>query len=344
MNSKELVKKAIHFQYPERIPNFGLVVDWERWKNSCTPEVVKELECIVGRLDNDLLYLNFDGPREIYEREVKDEVLYDDWGVGWRFASHVNTKLLHPLAKGWGTLENMKFPDPDNRTCYDKVKAIIAANKDKYILPTVFFTLFERLWFIRGMENMLVDPYMDHNNFKKLRDKIMEYNVRNIDNWIKIEGIDGLFFSDDWGSQKGLLMNPNDWRKFYKPCYKVLFDQVKSAGIDVWMHLDGNISEIVADLIEVGLEVYNPVQSQCIDVKWLGKEFGGHLCFNGGVDVQETLPYGTPQQIKEEVDMMVSVLSTPKGGFIMSASHTIIPDVPLKNMEALVEAIESYIK
>jgi len=344
MNPKEIVKRAIHFQNPERMPIMGLLVDWVRWKNDCTPEIVEEVERMVATIDNDILYLNYDAPAEVYEREVIDETVYDDWGVGWVFASGVNVKLLHPLGDGWDKLDSLKVPDTESRKCYNWVRDIAAANKDKYILATAFFTLFERLWFIRGMENMLMDPLVDYNNFKKLRDKIMEYNYRNIEKWIKVEGVDGLFLSDDWGSQHGLLIRPSDWRKFYKPCYKELFGMIKSAGIDVWMHLDGNIMEIVPDLIEVGLEVYNPVQNNCNDIPLLGKDFRGKLCFNGGVDVQETLPLKTPEKIKEEVDMVASTLGDSRGGFIMSASHTIIPGVPLENMRALVEAIRSYIK
>ena len=183
-----------------------------------------------------------------------------------------------------------------------------------------------------------MDPYTEYSNFKRLRDKIMEYNHRVIDNWLNVEGIDGLFFSDDWGSQEGLFMKPEDWRKFYKPCYKELFDRTKSGGLDVWMHLDGNIKDIIPDLIEIGLDVYNPVQNDCMDIEWLGREFGGHLCFNGGVDVQGTLVHGSTRDVKREVYELVNLFGRFNGGYIGGTSHSIMPETPLDNVIAVYEA------
>jgi len=154
--------------------------------------------------------------------------------------------------------------------------------------------------------------------------------------------VDGIFISDDWGGQETTLMNPDDWRRFYKPCYERMFDLIHRAGLHVWMHSCGNVTQIIPDLIEIGLNVLNPIQPQAMSVDELAEEFGGKLCFFGGVDVQGTLPHGTPQEVKKEVKHLIKTFGKYEGGYIGGTSHTILPDTPLRNIEALFEAFDLY--
>jgi uroporphyrinogen decarboxylase len=190
---------------------------------------------------------------------------------------------------------------------------------------------------LRGFENMLVDPYLDENNFRRLRDRVVEYNLAIIDQWLK-RRVHALYFSDDWGSQKGLLMDPEDWRKHYKPSYRRVFDRVRSAGAHVWMHLCGNITAILPDLVDIGLDVLNPVQPQAMDVHLLAREYGGKVCFYGGVDVQGTLIRGSPGDVKREVHGLVDLFGRFGGGYIGGTSHSVMPETPLENVVALYEA------
>ena len=194
---------------------------------------------------------------------------------------------------------------------------------------------------LRGFGNMLMDPYSDAENFARLRDRVVEYNLAIIDQWTR-RGVDAVFFSDDWGCQRGLLMNPDDWRHFYKPSYKKMFDRVRAGGAHVWMHLCGNVTAILPDLIDIGLNVLNPVQPQAMDVRLLSREFGGRVCFNGGVDVQGTLVRGTPEEVKREVHELVSLFGTFNGGYIGGTSHTVMPETPLDNVIAMYEAFAEY--
>jgi uroporphyrinogen decarboxylase len=194
------------------------------------------------------------------------------------------------------------------------------------------------MWSLCGFNNMLMAPYLDTDNFLHLQDKVMEFNLAKIDEWLK-RGVDGIFFSDDWGSQRGLLMNPEDWRKFYKPAYKKMFEHVRSGGAHVWMHSCGNIIAILPDLIEIGLNVLNPVQPQAMDVGLLAREFGGKVCFNGGVDVQGTMVSGTPDDVRREVYELIELFGSFTGGYIGGTSHdAIMPETSLDNIIALYEA------
>jgi uroporphyrinogen decarboxylase len=150
--------------------------------------------------------------------------------------------------------------------------------------------------------------------------------------------VDGIYFSDDWGTQRGLLMRPDDWRRWYKPQYQRMYDVVHAGGGHVWMHLCGNVATIIPDLIEVGVDVLNPVQPQAMSVDALASEFGGKLCFFGGVDVQQTLPYGSPTDVGREVAHLVNIFGRCNGGYIGATSHTIMPDTPLENIIALFQS------
>ena len=169
----------------------------------------------------------------------------------------------------------------------------------------------------------------------------MDYNLAVIDQVIA-RGLDGIFFSDDWGSQRGLLMNPDDWRRFYKPAYAAMFDRVRSRGRHVWMHLCGNVTDIIGDLIDIGLNVLNPVQPQAMDVEHLSREFGGKVCFNGGIDVQGTMIHGSPDDVRDEARRLVDLFGGLRGGYIGGTSHTIMPETPLDNVIALYETFLEY--
>ena len=214
---------------------------------------------------------------------------------------------------------------------------LVSEPGERYVRGSVWFTLFERLWMLRGFENALMDPYLEPASFARLRDRILDFNLEMIDQWLA-RGVDGIFFSDDWGSQESLLIRPEDWRKLYKPAYKAMFERVRAGGAHVWMHLCGNVLSILPDLVEIGLNVLNPVQPRAMDVKVLARDYGGKLCFNGGVDVQGTLIYGKPEDVRSEVFQLVDLFGSYDGGYIGGVSHTVMPETPLDNVIAMYEA------
>jgi uroporphyrinogen decarboxylase len=176
-----------------------------------------------------------------------------------------------------------------------------------------------------------------------LRDRVMDFNMRITEQWLEFP-VDGIWFSDDWGSQEALLARPEQWREFYKPCYQQIFDQVRGAGRHVWMHSCGNVSDIIPDLIAMGLDVLNPVQPRAMDIDEIAELYGGRMCFFGGVDTQVTIPRGSPQDIDDEVRHLVSAFFGGLGSYIGGTSHTILPDAPLRNIAALFDAFERHAK
>jgi uroporphyrinogen decarboxylase len=341
IDGHENYARAIEFRGPEYLPAaIGCDVRWLYDKDPAKLAKVGELQ---SRFPSDIaLYGEGGDPVKAPVKEDGVTRWIDEWGTGWEDDGHGGKTEGYPLEDGYHMLESYRFPDPEDP------KRFVGADKEmpnaggRYTKGSVWFTLFERLWMLRGFNNMLMDPYVDEGNFSRLRDRILEINLAIIDHWVERK-VHGVYFSDDWGCQRGLLMNPDDWRKFYKPAYAAMFDRVRRGGAHVWMHLCGDVTEIIPDLIECGLNVLNPVQPQAMDVQRLSREFGGKVCFWGGVDVQGTLIRGTQEDVKQEIRNLVDLFGRFNGGYIGGTSHSVMPETPLDNVIAMYEAFVEYL-
>jgi len=347
MTSRDVVKKTIHFEKPERLP-YSVWVDIPRFEEERGREEVDIINNLMLDASTDFIILDINADSNWKPNKGRAPVLNslvdyfhdereDEWQVIWKEARVIE----HPLEEDWSLAANYRIPDPYGPGRFSLAKDLMEKNKNLYHLGVVWFTLFERLWMLRGFNNLLIDPFTNINEFSRLRDNIVDFNLGLIKQWLKL-GADGIFISDDWGGQQKLLVNPDYWRKFYKPSYKEMFDLIHAGGADVWMHSCGNVTELIPDLIELKLDVLNPVQPQSMNIDYIGKEYRGKLCFFGGVDVQETLPHGTPDDARREVKHLIQTLGGKNGGYIGGTSHTILPDTPLENIKALFQAFYDY--
>lgn len=339
ISGRENYQRTIEFRGPEYLPAIiGVDFNWLQEKDAVKIARIRELQT---RFPLNAFCLN--AALNQSEPETSANIIrwVDEWGTGWVDDGHGAKTEIYPLADGYELLADYEFPRPENPKRFPELDPRLPKDDSLYFRPLVWFTLFERLWMLRGFENMLIDPYVDRRSFEYLRDQIVEFNLAMIDAWLA-RGAHAIYFSDDWGSQRGLLINPDDWRRFYKPSYARMFERVRTGGAHVWMHLCGNITTILPDLIELGLNVLNPVQPQAMDVHDLAREFGGKVCFNGGVDVQGTLIHGTPADVRREVHELVKIFGGFNGGYIGGTSHSVMPETPLDNVIALFEAFAEY--
>ena len=320
--------------------SIGCDLTWLYDKDEAKVARVQELK---SRFPDDTIIYSQDG-NPIQPKVNKNGITrwVDEWGTGWEDDGYGAKTESYPLEDGYHLLDSYTFPDPHDPKRFSAADLELPKAGERYIKGTVWFTLFERLWMLRGFNNMLMDPYVDEANFCRMRDRVLDINLSLIDHWIERK-VHGVFFSDDWGCQRGLLMNPDDWRKYYKPAYAAMFSKVRAANAHVWMHLCGDVSEIIGDLIDCGLNVINPIQPQAMDVRRLSRDFGGKVCFWGGVDVQGTLIRGSQEDVKHEIRNLVDLFGKFDGGYIGGTSHSVMPETPLDNVIAMYEAFLEYL-
>ena len=225
------------------------------------------------------------------------------------------------------------------RGSYDPLEENIKAARDasdKYFLVRIYGSHFEKANAARGIENFLADIAADYAFAKRLCTTIIEKNLVMLENFLDVAEIDGVLLGSDWGSQRGLLMSPDTWDDLIRPGEQREYDLVHAYGKDVWLHSCGAIDALIPRLIEMGLDVVNPVQPECMDIARLKADFGDRLTFWGAVSTQQTLPFGTPDEVRAE-GRRVRGLMGAGGGYIFSPSQSIQGDVPVANIEALLE-------
>ncbi len=140
------------------------------------------------------------------------------------------------------------------------------------------------------------------------------------------------------GTQRGLMFSPAQWRRFFKPGQKRMYDRIRAAGKVVYLHSCGNVEPIVGELIDMGVNMLQPIQPEAMDIFALKRQYGKHICFAGGVSTQQTLPYGTPDQVRSEVKRCIEVMGKG-GGYVIAPAKPILPGVPIENAAALIDTL-----
>ena len=265
----------------------------------------------------------------------------DEFGCVWDRTSGMPHPVGYPLEEDHTLLDKYEIPDPYRAGRFDQAKALADHWRDKaFIFGKLGMVLFERAWSIRGMVNLFTDMIDRPDFVEELLDRIVyEWNLPIIDQQIAL-GVDGFYFADDWGSKTGLMFSPKLWRRFIKPRLAAIYDHCHQAGVYVGQHSDGNIVEIFPDLIEIGLDVFNPLEPAAMDILEMKRRFGDKVTFYGGVDVEHTLPFGTPEEVRAEIRERAATIGRG-GGYILQSTHTMLFDVPLENLIAYVEEVRA---
>ena len=246
---------------------------------------------------------------------------------------------LHPLSKAEteADINNYDWPSPKWFDYY-YISWLSRKYKNHFVVAGGFSPLFYLISDLFGMEkaltDMIVKPELIHAAVNKIKTFYKGYFHRIAR--IYCENIDAIAFGDDFASQASMLFNPALWREFFKPVWSELFGMAKEYGYKVMFHSCGSVAEVIPDLIEAGLDVLYPVQPKAtgMDLLSLKIKYGKALSFYGGVDVQHLLPYGGPDEIKEEAKRLYDLFKND-GGYILSTSHVVMEDVPPENFFAL---------
>jgi len=233
------------------------------------------------------------------------------------------------------TLEGLDLPDPLDPRFYKDWDALAAAPVERFRVFSASFSLYERAWSLRGIENLMMDFY-DHPAFvRELLEALADFNIAQVQEALRYD-IDAVYFGDDWGQQHGLLMGRRIWDEFIRPPVARMYRAVHDAGKFVMNHSCGDVDELFDDLIELGLDCTNPFQPEVMDVDELLPRYRGRLAFLGGLSTQRTLPYGSVDDVRAESEHLLSLGS--HGGYIFAPAHAVQGDVPLANMLVFIDA------
>ena len=234
-------------------------------------------------------------------------------------------------------IDEYKLADPKEDKYWENYDEILERDKDRFQFFDISGSMYERAFSLRGMQQILEDMMLEKDFANKLYDRILEMDLAFLEAGLK-KPVDAVRFGDDWGTQHSMIMPPYIWREFIKPRMKVMFEYCRKAGKITMLHSCGNIVEIMPELIEIGLDIYETMQPEAMDVFKVKEEFGKDLSFWGGVSMQQVLAYGTPQDVTDEINLKCEKLGKG-GGYICGPSHAVTVDVPIENNIAMINAM-----
>jgi uroporphyrinogen decarboxylase len=299
---------------------------------------------LLAALGADILAIAPVAPIAGTTRILPDGRIRNEWGMTFRSAGLYDEFAEYPLsvAEAASDIQNYPFPEADAPGRFALAESMMGEYSRKFgIIGDVETMFFELSWYMTGMEKFLTDLMSEKEYLMLLMDKIMNYIIECGIRLIKM-GVDILWCGDDFGTQNSLLIDPDTWRRLIKPRISYMFSRFREVRPDIkiaW-HSCGSIIPIIPDFIEVGLDILNPIQPMAagMDPGFLKKEFGKDLVFFGGIDVQQLLPFGSPETIRDEVKRRIEILGRG-GGYIAAPAHNIQPDTSVENILAMIDAV-----
>lgn len=285
--------------------------------------------------------------REFYSYELNDSTSIDTWGIGHEktpTSMHM-TQMHHPL-RDVETLERMKeypFPDYANgEASHQPVQVKATHDKGLAAMGDMQCTIWEISWYIRSMEELMVDMMSGDEKAEFILDKVMEMSIIRATSFAKA-GVDMLFLGDDIGMQNSIMMSMDLYREWIKPRLKRVVEEARKIKPDliIFYHSCGYCTPFIEDLIEVGVDVLNPIQSECMDFEEIYKEYGDRISFHGTIGTQQAMPFWKPDEIKALVKRNLDIAG-PKGGLLVAPTHLLEPEVPWENIHAFVDACKEY--
>lgn len=331
MMKRDVVRTVLEWKRPPYVP----------WSMGFTKEAKEKLLRYYGcddleePLDNHLLKLGSDIG---FFEQIGQCRVRDVFGVVWDRSVDKDIGNIEGSVLAEPTLAGYEFPDPLDPRFFADIPQKLDRFPDRFRVFQIGFSLYERAWTLRGMANLAMD-FLDHPQFvHELFARIADYNIRQVQEALRYD-IDAVYFGDDWGQQRGLQMGPQLWREFILPVLRRMYGVVREAGKFVMIHSCGDVDELFDDLIDAGVNCFNPFQPEVMDIWELLPRYRGRLAFHGGLSTQRTLPFGSVDDVRQETLRLLDVGRV--GSYIFAPAHDVEGDVPLENMLAAIELVQS---
>jgi uroporphyrinogen decarboxylase len=326
MTRREVIRLTIDGKTPPYVPwSFKFTKEPTRWLKDHyhTEDIDIPLENHILNLGSDIGFFE----------DLGNDLVRDVFGVVWDRSIDKDIGIpVEPRIKN-PDLSGYTFPDPLDPRFFSGIESSISAKPDLFRVFQIGFSLFERAWTLRGMENLLMDFCLEPAFVHQLMNRITDYNIIQINRALDFD-IDAIYFGDDWGQQSGLIMGYDLWKEFIYPYLLKMYRHVRDAGKYVMIHSCGDVDELFPDLIAAGVNCFNPFQPEVMDTGALLQEFRGRLCFHGGLSIQRVLPFGTREEVEAETLRLIR--SGKQGGLILSPSHSVESDTPFENILAFI--------
>jgi uroporphyrinogen decarboxylase len=351
---RERVEMALHHENPDRCPmqasftpefadrlREDLEIQGRKVHNPHGGGNTYELERALGE---DMLLTSVGWANSYY---LDDKAYTDEWGIGWDVQAyetpygvgHYTEIVSHPLDND-AAVEKYQPPDPNRPELYeDSAQMIRAFKEDYWIVGVTVTTIFETAWALRGLEQMLLDMAMDPDLAHHIFDIPYRYHLTAAKKLVEM-GVDMIWTGDDVGAQDQMLISPKMWRDFFKHRMANFVAELKAIkpNVKVAYHTDGNVMPIIPELIEIGIDILNPIQPASMDPAEIKKKFGDKMCFWGSIDEQHTLPFGSASDVQAEVLERLKTIGK-NGGLILAPTHHVQLDTPMENFWAMVDTI-----
>ncbi len=376
MTKEERVLRTINRQDVDYLPSQIFFSDRTRDKAISEALGLASADELDGYLENHI-YLSLSlHDKALFYRNDKEEMqrleamgfagtnwernmVYDAWGMGIQVGSDGFFCGFHPLGKmadeqiascmppdvnrealfqdAEQAVENYNAPDLTRPGLFDDMKRDLAEQSgDHLVVPSGYFGIYERAWGLMSFEEFMMNLGIRPKTAHLLLDKITEYRVEYAKKIVEM-GFKVAHHGDDLGTQQGVLLSKKMFREFVLPRLKRAWQPYNDAGLPIILHSCGNITEFIPDLLEIGMKVLEPIQP-CMDLAFLKREFGKDLVFWGGIETQDILPFGTPEQVEQLTRDTIRTLGKG-GGLIIAPSQEVMNDVPIANIKALLETI-----